>query len=212
MTTAAKPAITYFPIAGGRGFPVRAALRYAKVDFDDVRIPFKVFATEFKPDPIKAPLGSLPVLDLPQGHFVQSTALARWAARKSDLYPTDDVQQLIVDETMETLNEVTDKGGQDKDPVVKKALRENFVLNILPKYMALLQTRVEQSGGPFVLGKKISIADLFVFSQLSIIYSGNFDYVPADLIVTKYPVINQLFEEVKKSPIVQAELNAQPKI
>lgn len=64
-----KPIVTYFNIPASRGFAIRAALRYAKVDFVDNRVRAKDFATEYKPNPTKAPLGSLPTLQIQEGLF-----------------------------------------------------------------------------------------------------------------------------------------------
>ena len=140
--------------------------------------------------------------------IVQSTAIARWAARKSDLYPTDDVEQLTVDMIMESMNEMTDKAGQDNDPVIKKALREKFMEMHLPKYMHLVENVLARSGGPFILGRKFSLADMWVYSQLNLLYSGNFDFVPADIITTRYPVIDKLFRDIEKHDVVRKELAA----
>ena len=73
---AAKATVTYFPASTGRGFAIRAALRYAKVDYNSVGVPYKEFLTDVKPDPAKCPLGSLPVLELPQGVFGKCESLS----------------------------------------------------------------------------------------------------------------------------------------
>jgi len=74
--TSTKPTVTYFPLPG-RAFAVRAALRYAKVDYNDNRVTGKVFGAEYKPFPDKAPLGALPVLDIPGiGAFSKSSSYA----------------------------------------------------------------------------------------------------------------------------------------
>ena len=59
-----KPTITSFQNTYGRPFAARTALRYAKIDINDVRVGRSVFVESYKPDPTKAPLGKLPVLEL----------------------------------------------------------------------------------------------------------------------------------------------------
>jgi glutathione S-transferase len=126
-------------------------------------------------------LGQLPVLEVPgEGVFVQSTAIARWAAKRSDLYPTDPLDQLIVEELMESINEMSPPS--DADDAARKIKRESFMADVLPRYMGLITSRVERSSGPFVLGKKISIADLFIFGIIGLIYVGFFDNIPTDTI------------------------------
>jgi len=57
--------LIYFPIAG-RAFPIRAALRYGNIPFDDVRVSHAEFAELRGPEGAseKVPLGQLPVLVL----------------------------------------------------------------------------------------------------------------------------------------------------
>jgi glutathione S-transferase len=221
--------LTYFPLPG-RAFAIRASLRHAKIDFIDNRLKGSEFRDEYKFNPKKCPLGSLPVLELPEGAFgkycfssvfcvisvktnvctflVQSTALARWAAKKSDLYPSDDIAQLTVDEIMESANELAGKTGFDKDEAVKKAKRAEFVEKVLPVYMGYFQNKLERSKGPFFLGAKLSVADLVVFATLNGIYTGNWDYVPADVIEKSYPAIHAWYSKVVEHPISKAELEA----
>lgn len=201
-----KPTLTYFPI-NARGFPIRAALRYAKFDFVDERVPGATFMSEFKPFPAKTPLGSLPVLSLPEAKgavFVQSVAMQRWAARKSDLYPKEDLAMLRCDELMDSIEEMTSKIAVSNT----KESREAYVANVLPKYMSYLQTRLEQSGGPFLLGKQISIADLALFIKLEGLQSGVFDHVPKDVVISTYPKMAEYHQFVAQHPIVQQELQA----
>jgi glutathione S-transferase len=198
-----KPTLTYFPLPG-RAHAIRAALLHAKVDYVDNRIRGKQFGEEYRSDPTKAPLGSLPVLDIPGlGVITQSTAIARWAAKKSDLYPEDAEEQLIVEEVMEAINETNP--GSDADEEVKKKKREAYIVKVA-LYMNLITARVKRSGGPFILGSKISIADLSIFGMLNLLYTGNLDYVPADTIEKNDPVVHALYMATKDHPISQAAM------
>ena len=78
--------------------------------------------------------------------------------------------------------------------------------------MNLLTNRVQKSGGPFILGRKISIGDLFVFSQLDALFTGRLDFISADDVVKKYPVVHKLFSDISNHPIVKAELAAKPAV
>ena len=141
---------------------------------------------------------------------MQSAALARWAAKKSDLYPNDDdLAQLIVDEAMESISEFSSKIPFDKDETAKKAKREEFLKSVLPLYMNLFCTRIKESGGPFICGKNITVADLFIYGQLhGIIYSGNFDYFPKDVLEKNFPLVHTLYKSVDAHAITRAELDA----
>jgi glutathione S-transferase len=201
MTT---PKLTYLPI-NGRGFAIRAALRYANFPYQDFHLSLQDFTKQYKMDITKSPLGTFPTLEIPgEGLFVQSTAIARWAARKTDLYPENEIDRLITEEVMEVMNEMN--YGVDPDEEVKKMKRIHFVNDILPRLMKFLETRLTRSGGPFLLGKQICIADLTVFGMLDLIYAGNLDYVPKDEIEKKYLPAHTLYLNVKEHPIAKAEL------
>ena len=85
----------YFP-AWGRAGAIRAALKLGKVPFDDVKLPFSEFAKERVSHPDQFPLGQMPVLTVDGVVHTQSSAMLRWAGKKSGLYPTDDLQALLV--------------------------------------------------------------------------------------------------------------------
>ena len=202
------PTLTYFP-SHGRAFTIRAALRYAKYPFVDNRIPFAVFKEEWKPNADKTPLGSLPVIDLnDDGVYCQSLAIARWAARKSDLWPKDDLKILQADELIETIGELSLKAPQNPDAEVKKKLREEFAQTAMPKVYSFVAKRLEQNGGPFLLGKQISLPDLLLFSQVDAITVGDWDYIPSDFVEKGYPSIFALYKTLKEHPIIKAELEA----
>ena len=104
-----KPILTYFD-ALGRGSVGRIALFKAlgKNGWIDDRISGDEFAKLKREN--KLPLGSLPVITLPNGLRVsQSTAISRWAGKKSTLYPSNPNQALLVDFILETVNEISDK-------------------------------------------------------------------------------------------------------
>ena len=111
-----------------------------------------------------------------------------------------------MDETLETMNEMIEKVGFDSNPDVKKQQRETFLKEILPKYMNLLGERIKRSGGPFILGKKLTVADVAIVGNLKMFYTGNLDYIPIDTIPKEYPLVDQLFKEAEKHPIVRAEI------
>jgi glutathione S-transferase len=147
-----SPTLTYFAVPG-RAFAARAALRYAKVEYHDERITYPVFLNEWKKNPAKCPLGSLPVLVVPGvGVFTQSTAISTWAAKKSDLYPKEEDKQLACDELQISINELLSKVPQHPDQETKKKLRMEFMEKEMVTYCSLYIHKLESSGGPFLLG------------------------------------------------------------
>ena len=96
--------LIYFDFTG-RAEPIRIMLHAAGIDFLDTRIDGKDWQA-IKPT---MPLGFVPVLKIGGREYSQSAALMRFAAKKSGCYPTDDIQALVVDEVMDSINELMSK-------------------------------------------------------------------------------------------------------
>merc|ERR1719271_1583485 len=131
---------TYFDGAG-RALPCRVALfnAFGKDGWTDDRLSFADFG------PKKAagafPLGSLPVLTLPDGREIcQSMAIAVWAAKHGEkpLYPSDPTEALLVDEVFQSAFELLGKAPQDPDQEVKKKKREEFAAGGMKTFMQML--------------------------------------------------------------------------
>lgn len=99
-----KMELIYFDFAG-RAEPIRIMLHAAGIDFIDTRIDGKDWPA-IKPT---MPLGFVPVLKIGDQEYTQSVALMRFAAKKSGCYPSDDIQALVVDEVMDSVNELMSK-------------------------------------------------------------------------------------------------------
>jgi glutathione S-transferase len=205
------PTLTYYDFPG-RGFSIRAAMRYAGKPFVDERINFgddlpnlrgkQGFST-------KIPLGTIPTLQMDNRVFVQSVALACWAAKQSDLWPKESIDdQLLVQEAMETANELQSKLPTHTDKDVMKKLREEFIVTQMPKYCNFFIERLHQSGGPYILGQRFSIADLYCFVVLNLIEAGFADFIPQDVFEKNWPEIHKYYLTLKQAPILKAELDA----
>lgn len=123
------------------------------------------------------------MLALPSGQvFAQSGALARFAAKKAGLFPRDDEAAMRVDELVETVAEFMVKCPQGGDAAAKKAARAEYVASGFPKYLGFFSRRLAASGGPFLTGAALTLADLDLFAVLHSIRSGGWDHVePAAL-------------------------------
>jgi glutathione S-transferase len=205
-----KTKLVYFDIPG-RAFAIRAALRHANVPFEDGRISYPQLVQGRGPTGanMKFPLGQVPTLELPSGLVVcQSVPILRWAARQSDLYPKNIDQALLCDEIVETVSEMRSKLPDAKDENERKKLREDYIQNVVPKYMDQLTSRLEQSGGPFFLGKSLTMADLVVARTISSIVDNKFDHINKES-VAKWPVILKHYEATCNHPVYKNEIRAE---
>ena len=148
------------------------------------------------------PLGSVPVLTLPSGKtFCQSAAMARWAAKKAGLYPADDDAALAVDELIDSASEFSGGVPQLPDAAAKKAAREAWVAEKLPRFASYFVRRL--GAGPFFLGASLSLADLQVFASINGIKTGDWDYISPE-VLNAYPTLLSFHAAVKEHPAVVA--------
>ena len=159
----------------------------------------------------KVPLGQLPILELPNGEVIcQSHSLLRWAGKHSDLYPSNFDQAAVCDELLDSLGEIRGKMPESKDPVQKKALREEYVKNDLKKYLNYLSRRIEHYGGPYLLGKHLTIPDLVLYRFVQGIYENKYDHVTKDHILA-FPLIAKHHDACEANEIVKRENEAEQK-
>lgn len=197
----------YFPI-NGRAFAARVALKSAGFDYEDIRITpdeFKEFRKGKNDAPYNenVPLGQLPVLVFPDGKQIitQSNAIARYAGKYNGLYPSDPLKSLVADEIMDVCSDLLTLMPQSQDPQQRKILREKYVAEQFPKYFGFLASKLEQSGGPFLLGENLTVADLAAFAMVDIIGSGFFDFINEES-MKPYKTVLELRDIVKTHPIV----------
>ena len=82
-------------------------------------------------------------------------------------------------------------------------LSEKFVKEELPVYMGHLSKAVQDSGGPFLCGDIVSLADLCWLPRLRYLRSGIADHVPADC-CDAFPVVMAWIDAVMEVPGVKA--------
>ena len=203
MAFTALPKLAYFDIEG-RAFATRVALRAAKFAYEDVRVKFPQLAEMRGKEGWSAavPLGQLPVLELGGHVYAQSGSLARWAGRLAGLYPEDPLEALRVDMVMETANECQTKIGalQHSDPAEKKRLREDFANTQLERYLAFLEANIQ---GPFILGDRLTVGDVYAQVALNMILTGNADHISPDLVAKAHPKLLAFRDAVRAHPLVK---------
>jgi len=188
---------------------VRACLRAANCPFVDERVQFAELGkrrgpTGYSPE---VPLGQLPILTLANGLVLtQSQAIGRWAAKKAKLYGSNDDDQLIIDSVCDTISEAVSKAPQDPDKEQKKKLRFSFAESGLPKYLSYISSILEHTGGPYVLGKSFSYADILLFNFEENFAKGDFDFITFDMTIAKYPRLVEHHNVCKDHPVIKAEI------
>lgn len=160
---------------------------------------------------------NLPQLILPDGktQVTQSHAIARWAARQQQssnlhmLYPDQDLNSaLLVDEAMSMVDSMVGFAPKDTDKETRLAKRKAYsgeggFLNI---GFSILESRLRDSGGPFLLGTQLSIGDLYLKKPLTdMILDKQFEGVAPEYL-EQFPLVRAHTEAVAAHPLIQEYL------
>lgn len=205
-TSPRQHSLLYFD-SPGRAQVIRICLTLAGVDWHDERLAYSDWAT-IKPT---TPLGSVPVLTIDGVPHVQSVALARYAGRLAGWYPADPWQALVVDEVMESLNELMSKTPRSADPDEFKQLRQDYQRTTMTKYANFVEAAIQRNGGVGVVALQPSIADLALRLLVQGVAQGNWDHVDPHFFET-FPGIMATCQMIEEHKDIQAYYNkATPK-
>jgi glutathione S-transferase len=155
------------------------------------------------------PLGSVPVMDVDGLRLTQTGAMLRYVGRLSNtgLYPTDPFEAFVVDSCVDTFNDTVSNALTpsmfERDMAKKLEMRVGFVAGPLTQACRYVEGLIARSGGPFLLGQTLTIADLLIASQVLTIQSGRLDGITAD-VLAPYPLLRGVAEAYVAHPRIQA--------
>nr|CCA15652.1 glutathione Stransferase putative [Albugo laibachii Nc14]CCA16286.1 glutathione Stransferase putative [Albugo laibachii Nc14] len=187
--------LTYFD-AEARAALIRICFAYGKVPFEDKRLTPQEFGA-LKPT---LPLGQVPVMHIDNATYSQSMAMARYAANLSGIYPTDALQVLRVESILgcydEIVNAVVEILFFIPDEAAKAAKTSELTEKKVPQVFSYVEGLVS---GKFVLGDKISVADIAILCMVDyyLVAMKGFD-------VSKYSKIASVIKNVKAEPSIAA--------
>lgn len=184
-----KLRLTYLDMKGVAE-PIRLALAIGSIPFEDRRVGYDEIASMRAAGEL--PFSQLPLLDIGNARHAQSNALLRWAGARAGLYP--DRLRLEIDSALEqmadiqkamtplwyhnalsrspasgSLYEATALSGEQLDGA-KRALNSD----LLPVRFGQLERLVTHSGGPFLTGEHLTIADLTCHVMVDGILDGSY--------------------------------------
>jgi len=174
--------LQYFDIRG-LAETARFIFAVAKVPYEDARFSLKFgtpgdFSTIIRPefDAAKASgeldisLGKVPYLEVDGVKIGQSKAIERYLAREFGLMGATAIEGAQVDQLCETVRDIKDayqKVRGIKDEEEKKAAMEKWFKEDLPGHVKLAEKSLPAGPGPWLVGSKISLADLCFFMLLA---------------------------------------------
>jgi glutathione S-transferase len=174
--------LVYFDLRG-LGEIARFIFAVAKQDYEDARLSFKFgtpgdFSTIIRPefDAAKASgeldtsLGKIPYLAVDGVKIGQSKAIERYLAKEFGLMGDSSVDAAQIDQLTETVRDFKDaysKVSGIKDPEEKKAAVAKWFAEELPNFVKLAEKSLPAGPGPFLVGSKVSLADILWYQFLA---------------------------------------------
>lgn len=155
-------------------------------------------------------LGKVPLLEVDGKQVGQSKAIERFLARELGLMGSSPVEAAQVDQLGETVRDIKDayqkvRGIQNEDE--KKKAMDKWFAEDLPNWVKLAEKSLPPSPGPFLVGSKVSAADVG-FYMLLLAPGGFFDNTEgAKASFQKSPKIKAAVEAVDALPQLQAYLS-----
>jgi len=198
--------LIYFGVHG-RVFVTRLLMELSEKPFKDTKVTFEEFA-KIKPG---LPLGQLPLLKVDGETYVQSVAIARFAAAQAGL-PTLDARQLLRSNMLiDTLNELFDKSvipafakasagpAEERSNTFYGAIREGAVeaAQKLEKVLSLLNIDDSTNSGLVSLSDYY-VLNTYVFYNDSKVNSGDVFSTNAP---TAMKIVNKLIRDCEKTKV-----------
>ena len=201
--------LTYFDFDGSRGEAARLAMHIAGIAFEDKRIPRKDWPAHRD----EAPYQSLPVLEVDGKVLAQSNAINRYVGKLAGMYPQDPWQAAVVDEVMDAIEDITAKIGNTfaLEGEAKKNAREALAAGPIARFLKQFETRLEEGGGEWFVGNRLTVADLKCFLWVRWLKSGALDHIPSDIVDRQAPLLARHLERVRSHPKIAAYYAARGK-
>jgi glutathione S-transferase len=172
--------LSYFNFPFWRAEPSRIALHIAGIDWTDERPNREMFMAMKQSGTL--PFGQLPVLEIQGVSYGQSNAIARYCGRLANLYPTDALQALRVDELMSAPEDLMIYLGatmRETDPERKLELRRAFAQERLTPWLVHIENRLLlNQESDFAVGDSMTMADLTLWRVIRWLNDGILDGVP----------------------------------
>ena len=157
---------------------------------------------------LDSPLGQLPYLTVNGVKLPQSIAIARFAAKKANLYGSDDLEQAKTDAVIDTLSDVQNiyykkvfnGKPEDRDLNVK-----SFLTDDAPTHLGNLEKLIKLWGSNgYSVGSSLKWSDLQI-------YAVTYELKTLDSnLLSKYPAVEAVVKSVESNPKVAEYLKTRP--
>jgi glutathione S-transferase len=169
----------YWPEIQGRGEFVRLALEDAGAAYDDVAREsggMQQILAIMRGDEKRPPYAP-PFLKAGRLTIAQVANILFWLGPRLDLAPKEEGARLWLDQLQLTVTDFVKEVHDTHHPLGSslyyegakpeaKRYTQNFLKERAPKYLGYFETVLARSGGPWLLGRKVSYGDLSIFQLI----------------------------------------------
>ena len=134
--------------------------------------------------------------------FAQTSAIARYCGKLSNLIPSNEFDALLIDEILDVANDITyviAPSIREKNLEKKKFMRVELNEKILPIWLSHLENFfVENKKSNFLISNNFTLADIVIWRILLWLSCGLLENISRD-IVRKYKLLNEYFNFISKN-------------
>ncbi|OXA52352.1 glutathione S-transferase 1 [Folsomia candida] len=195
--------LTYFNMRG-RAECIRMIFAAAGTKYEDNRI-----ASEDWPA-VKAstPWGQIPILEVGDKTLAQTITICRYLGHQLKLSGKDSWEAAKCDEYVDAVNDLFNEWVKyffEKDPDKKIKAHADFKSVPLPKYLSKFNDIQSKVDGPYLIGKDLTWADIFIADKLN-----RLQETEGPDVLDPYPNLKAFKEAVHAVPNIKAYVSQRP--
>jgi len=191
----------YFPVRG-LAEVLRLTLVAANVDFKERAVNSPQVWEHVKTSG-ESPYKQVPVLKIDGQNLVQSKAIQNYVASKYGLRGSNLIEAYQTDALVEAASDAHSVAPfAGRTPPDEKKVKEYFE-KFLPRYFSVWEKQLNNNGGHYLVGKKLSIGDLAVWNHIRLL-KENAPVVKYDLdaALKLYPTLTKFYQEIAAIPSI----------
>ena len=201
--------LVYFDFNFWRFDILRLSLGYSKIPYTCERVKRQDWPKVKQ----NFPFGQLPIMILENKKYAHTHSLARFCALKANLYESDNLKALIIDQVIDWSNEITNKiapsiraAMREKNHEKSKILRKEFINNDLFVWFSYLEELFDKcSSDKVFFNDKFSIADITAWRMIQWFSSGKLEQVDQNFI-KKFTLLENFFSKMNQyEPFIKLE-------
>uniref|UniRef100_A0AC35THJ7 Glutathione transferase n=1 Tax=Rhabditophanes sp. KR3021 TaxID=114890 RepID=A0AC35THJ7_9BILA len=202
--------VHYFDLMG-KGEVTRLILHYGGQDFKDDRVVYDAATWQETREKMNLPFGLMPLLEFEldgkRHKLSQSRAIETFLASRFDLLPKCELARAVALQYLLGIDDVMlnfkafwlEQDLEKKAVLIKNAIKDQF-----HPFAARFNNFIKENGTGFLVGDKLSVADIALYQMLWIL-SNKFT-----VSLDAYPEAQKLFQTVENNEKLKSYIDSRP--